>query len=413
MTGTTLSGRYQLAEIVGKGGMATVYRATDLKLQRTVAVKVINPEIAADPSFAKHLQTEAHNAATLNHPNILAIYDVGEDQGLQYIVLEFVEGKTLKEVLSEGPLSIDLAVKYARQLASGLDAAHQQGILHCDIKPQNVLITRDKIAKLADFGISRAVASTGVMTGGVILGTLDYLAPEQVEGKRPDQRSDIYALGLVVYEMLSGELPFGHPETLAQALAQRVATDPKRLREVKPGIPEDVEAVVMNALHRDPASRYQTADALAGTLAHLDESHSALTIAVKLPLTHGQRPRQWNRRRALLPVAAGVLAISALAIILVASALRPPLAQGAPTAGGNTGSPGIGGVIGQLGAVLVAAVFPPGPTATPTVTPTAEPKASPVPAATPKAAPISSPTPTLITPPGRQPGKQKLPQKKG
>ncbi|MDO8690367.1 MAG: protein kinase, partial [Dehalococcoidia bacterium] len=129
MIGTILSERYQLAEIVGKGGMATVYKATDLKLQRTVAVKVIHPDIAADPNFARHIQGEAHNAATLNHPNILAVYDVGEDQGFQYIVLEFVEGKTLKEVLNDGPLSIDLAVKHARQLASGLAAAHQQGIL--------------------------------------------------------------------------------------------------------------------------------------------------------------------------------------------------------------------------------------------------------------------------------------------
>ncbi|MDP2727382.1 MAG: protein kinase, partial [Dehalococcoidia bacterium] len=227
MVGTCLSGRYQLIDVVGKGGMATVYKALDLKLQRTVAVKVIHPGIAADPNFAKHFRTEAQNAATLNHPNILAVYDVGEDHDSQYIVLEFVEGKTLKELLNDGPLSIDLAVRYAQQLASGLAAAHQQGILHCDIKPQNVLITKDKIAKLADFGISRAVATTGVMTGGMVLGTLDYLAPEQVEGKRADQRSDIYALGLVIYEMLSGELPFGHPETPAQALAQRIATDPK------------------------------------------------------------------------------------------------------------------------------------------------------------------------------------------
>ncbi|MDP2661355.1 MAG: protein kinase [Dehalococcoidia bacterium] len=412
MIGTILSGRYQLAEIVGKGGMATVYKATDLKLQRTIAVKVIHPDTAADPNFAKHFQTEAQNAATLNHPNILAVYDVGEDQNFEYIVLEFVEGKTLKEVLNDGPLSIDLAVKYARQLASGLDAAHQQGILHCDIKPQNVLITKDKIAKLADFGISRAVASTGGMTGGMILGTLDYLAPEQIEGKRPDQRSDIYALGLVIYEMLSGELPFGHPETPAQALAQRIAIEPKPLREVKPGIPEDVEAGVMKALHRDPDARYQTADALAGALAHIDESHSALTIAVKLPLTHGQRPR-WHRRRGLLPTAAGVLLISALAIVLAASALRPPSVQGVSTAGGNTGSPGIGGVIGQLGAVLVEAVFPPRPTPTPTGAPIVAPKPTPVPAATPTPAPMLTPTPTRITPPARQPGKQKFPQKKG
>lgn len=267
--GKLLSGRYQITEVVGKGGMATVYKAVDTKLGRSVAVKVIHRGIAAEPKFTEHFRTEAQNAAALNHPNIVAVYDVGEDDGPQYIVLEFVEGRTLRDVLKDGPLPIDLALSCARQLAAGLVAAHERGIIHCDINPQNVLTPNDGTAKLAHFGISRAGAATGLVTGGMIVGTLDYLAPEQIEGTKPDEKSDIYALGLVIYEMLSGRLPFERVETPAQSLALRITAAPKPLAEANPGISPYLESVVMQTLRRDPGARYQTASLLPDVLAHV------------------------------------------------------------------------------------------------------------------------------------------------
>jgi len=405
LIGKLLSDRYQITEVIGKGGMATVYKAVDTKLQRTVAVKVVYPGITADQKFGEHFRTEAQNAAALNHPNIVAVYDVGEDDSAQYIVLEFVEGRTLREILSDGPLPIDLALKYARQLAAGLAAAHERGIIHCDIKPQNVLIANDGTAKLADFGISRAGAATGLVTGGMILGTLDYLAPEQIEGQRPDEKSDIYALGLVIYEMLSGRLPFERAETPAQSLALRITAGPKPLAEANPNIPPYLESVVMQALRRDPGARYRTASLLADALAGVGRAdfqatvaaarHESPTVVVPRPTEQSvakiARSRRWLRYTFL--GLTGAIALLFLAAFW-ASSVTP--GNDAPAASVNGGGYSIGASVRQLSSAALGVLLPATPTPTPTdtPTPTPTPTETPTPTSTPTPTPTPRPSPT-------------------
>ncbi|MCL5265476.1 MAG: protein kinase [Chloroflexi bacterium] len=392
--------------MIGKGGMATVYKAVDTKLQRTVAVKVIHQGIAADPMFAEHFRAEAQNAAALNHPNIVAVYDVGEDGGAQYIVLEFAEGRTLRQILSDGPLPIDLALNYARQLAAGLAAAHERGIIHCDIKPQNVLIANDGTAKLADFGISRAGAATGLVTGGMLVGTLDYLAPEQIEGQRPDEKSDIYALGLVIYEMLSGRLPFERAETPAQSLALRITAAPKPLAEANPKIPPDLESVVMQALQKDPAGRYETGSLLGDALAAVGKSdpqaavtaarHESPTVVVPRPTEQSvrkiARSRRWLRHTFL-----GL--IGGIALLFLAAFWASSIAPGnsTPAASYTGGGGAISASVRQLSSAALGVLLPATPTPTPTETPT------PTPTETPTPTPTSTPTPTPTNTPTPSP----------
>ncbi|MDA8189632.1 MAG: protein kinase [Dehalococcoidales bacterium] len=403
MIGKLLSDRYQITEVIGKGGMATVYKAVDTKLQRTVAVKVIHQGIAADAMFAEHFRAEAQNAASLNHPNIVAVYDVGEDDGAQYIILEFVEGKTLREMLKDGPLPIGLALNYARQLAAGLAAAHERGIIHCDIKPQNVLITNDGTAKLVDFGISRAGAATGLVTGGMIVGTLDYLAPEQIEGQRSDEKSDIYALGLVIYEMFSGRLPFERAETPAQSLALRITAAPKPLAEANPHISPYLESVVMQALRRDPGARYQKASLLADALAGVGKAglqaavtaarHESPTVVVPRPteqsVTKIARSRRWLRYTFLGLIGGIALLLSA---IFWASSITP--GNSTPAASYTGGGDAISAGVRQLSSAALGVLLPATPTPTPTETPTPTPTSTPTP--TPTNTPTPTPTPTPI-----------------
>jgi serine/threonine-protein kinase len=257
--GLVLEGRYRLEERLARGGMSTVYAATDLRLHKTVAVKVMAEHLAHDPTFVDRFTREARAAAMLSHPNVVGVSDQGSDQGLVYLVMELVRGRTLRDLLTaRGRLTVAEAFAVLEPTLAGLTAAHRAGIVHRDIKPENVLIGLDGVVKVADFGLARAVVGTGTaqasQTGGVLIGTVAYLSPEQLERGRADARSDIYAAGIVLYEMLTGHPPYGGDTPLAVAY-QHVHHDVPAPSQDVPGLPRAVDELVARTTRRDPAGR--------------------------------------------------------------------------------------------------------------------------------------------------------------
>ena len=268
--GTYLADRYEIVSKIGAGGMSDVYKAKDHVLGRFVAIKVLKPEFSEDRGFVAKFRTEAQSAAGLEHPNIVNIYDVGSEEGLHYIVMELIEGITLKSyILKKGHLGVKETIGIAIQVAQGLAAAHDQHIVHRDIKPQNMIISRDGKVKVADFGIARAVSSQTIGVNAV--GSVHYISPEQARGLPVDGRSDIYSLGIVMYEMLSGKLPFDGDDDRTVAL-KHLSAVPTPLREIAPSVPEALEKIVMKAMEASLDNRYQTADALAADLEALQKS---------------------------------------------------------------------------------------------------------------------------------------------
>ena len=251
-----LNNRYELEQPIGQGGMASVYRARDLRLGRVVAVKVLHPRYADDQEFVQRFDHEAMSAARLSaHPNIVDVFDVGEDGNVHYIVMELIEGEDLKWLIErEAPMQINRALPLVEQVADGLEYAHQQGFVHRDIKPQNVLIDRNNRAHITDFGIAKSRMSTAVTQVGMTFGTADYIAPEQVQGVEAEPQSDVYSLGVVVYEMMTGRLPFVADTPMAVAI-QHIQQQPPPPRQFNPAITPQLEAVILNALSKDPRQR--------------------------------------------------------------------------------------------------------------------------------------------------------------
>ena len=260
-------GQYEIKAEVGRGGMATVYRGYQPSLNRAVAVKVLAGELARDPDFRQRFQREAHAVAQLAHPHILAVYDFGEDPatGAVYLVTQFVDGGTLVGRMGGGPMPPTETARIAAQIARALAFAHAAGVIHRDVKPGNVLMTSDGHPLLSDFGIAKIMAETRMTRTGTSLGTPAYMSPEQAQGMPVDHRSDIYALGVMLYEMLAGVLPF-QADTPVALLHQHVATPPPPLRERVPGIPRSLEKIVMRALAKNPDDRFATAGEFADTL---------------------------------------------------------------------------------------------------------------------------------------------------
>ncbi|MGI6131334.1 MAG: Stk1 family PASTA domain-containing Ser/Thr kinase [Bacillota bacterium] len=259
MTGELLGGRYSILDTIGEGGMATVYRATDAFLQRTVAIKVLRPQYASDAEFRERFRREAQSAAALSHPNIVNVYDVGREGGSNYIVMECVDGRTLNDIIvSEGRLSADRTADYGTQILDALDHAHANGVIHRDIKPHNILITRDGRVKVTDFGIARAVSASALTETGRVIGTVNYTSPEQARGAPATAESDIYSLGVVMYEMLTGKLPFAGDTPVAVAL-KHVQEEPAPISLLNPAVPPEFERVVMRALAKNPEDRWRTA----------------------------------------------------------------------------------------------------------------------------------------------------------
>ncbi len=277
--GSTLGGRYRLLELLGQGGMATIYRARDAQLERDVAVKLLRPEFGKDPDFLARFRDEARAAASLNHPNIVAVFDFGEDASGPYIVMELVDGQDLGAILREnGPLAPRQAARVSVEVAKALHAAHVRGIVHRDVKPSNVLVGRDGRVKVADFGIARALAESQLTMPGVTMGSVHYFSPEQARGEPATVASDIYALGIVLFETLTGQRPFSGDGAAAVALA-RLTTTPPRPSSLRAGVPAQLDTVVQRAMALDPAARYATAAAMASALEGYLADPSSATAA--------------------------------------------------------------------------------------------------------------------------------------
>ena len=260
MLGRILGGRYELIEKTGGGGMAVVYKAKCHLLNRYVAVKILRPDLVENEEFVTRFKRESQAAASLSHPNIVNMYDVGQEDDIHYIVMEYVDGMTLKEYIrKEGRLSCEEAVRIACQVCSALHHAHENNIVHRDIKPQNILISRDGTAKVADFGIARAVTSATVtMAGANVIGSVHYFSPEQAKGSYVDKKSDIYSLGIVLYEMVTGVVPFEGDSAISVALKhiQEQVTPPG---ELNPDIPKSIQYIIERALEKRLEDRYNDA----------------------------------------------------------------------------------------------------------------------------------------------------------
>ena len=251
LIGSVFDGRYRIERKLGAGGMADVYLAEDQELGRRVAIKILNDRHAADDSFIERFRREAKNAAGLSHPNIVSIYDRGEAEGTYYIAMEYLDGRSLKElIVGRGPAPIKVSIDYARQILAAVGFAHKHGIVHRDIKPHNVLVGPEGRLKVTDFGIARSGASQMTEVGSII-GTAQYLSPEQARGAPVDQTSDLYSVGVVLYEMLTGQVPFTGDTPLEIAM-KHLSEVPKPPSELRPEVPHDLDSVVLRALAKDP-----------------------------------------------------------------------------------------------------------------------------------------------------------------
>ncbi len=262
--GMIISDRYEVIDKVGSGGMADVYKARDQRLNRFVAIKILKPEYSSDKSFVNKFRAEAQSAAGLSHPNIVNVYDVGDDSGLHYIVMELVEGITLKRFIErKGKLEVKEAVGIGIQIAQGMEAAHDNRIIHRDIKPQNIIISRDGKVKVTDFGIAKATNSNTITSNA--MGSVHYLSPEQARGGYSDEKSDIYSLGVTLYEMLSGKVPFAGDNTVSVALLH-IQGEAMPLRELDPEIPVSIDKIVQKCMQKRPERRYHSASELIADL---------------------------------------------------------------------------------------------------------------------------------------------------
>ena len=327
--GDLIADRYELEELVGTGGMSSVFRAHDLQLERDVAVKILHQHYAEDPEYLERFRREARLVARLSHPNIVTVIDRGDDDGRQYIVFEHVEGENLKElVVRSGRLPVRQALELALAVADGLAFAHDHGLVHRDVKPQNVLLNNEGEVKVTDFGIARSLhVEHGVTQTGTVLGTGEYLAPEQASGKPVSPATDVYSLGVVLWELLAGDVPFTGDNFVAVAL-RHVNEPPPHLRERRPDVSPRLDAAVERALAKDPAHRFPSMKAFAQELrACLAEPEGAvpppvqdaeLTLVTPPPRTRARaRPRRRRRRPLAWVLLALVVAGAAFAAVLL------------------------------------------------------------------------------------------------
>ena len=324
MVGERIADRYELEELVGTGGMSSVYRARDTLLERNVALKILHEQFTSD-DFVERFKREARAVAQMSHPNIVTVIDRGEDGGRQYIVFEYIDGENLKEhVVRAGRLPVREALELAVQVAHGLAFAHTQGLVHRDVKPQNVLLNGDGRAKVTDFGIARSLDVDGVTQTGTVLGTSNYIAPEQASGRNVDVHTDVYSLGVVLYELLTGDVPFPGENFVAVAM-KHVNEPPPNLLEVRKDVPRRVAAAVDRALQKDPADRFPTMEAFAAELeaclASLDapdDDPGDTMVGGRIPAVSARRPRKPVSRSAIAAILLGIVALAAVIVGLIA-----------------------------------------------------------------------------------------------
>jgi eukaryotic-like serine/threonine-protein kinase len=301
VVGELIAGRYELEELVGSGGMSSVYRAHDRLLERTVALKILHEQFTRDDDYVERFRREARAVAQLAHPNIVTVIDRGEQDGRQFIVFEYVDGMNLKELMTqEGPLSPREAIELALQVARGLSFAHESGLVHRDVKPQNVLLDADGRAKVTDFGIAHAVDVDGMTITGTIMGTSSYIAPEQASGQPVDEQTDVYSLGCVLYELLAGEVPFDGDNFVA--VAMRHVNDPvPSIREVRPDIPPRLDWALQQAMAKDHGERFESMADFAAELeacyAELDGNEGATMVVPPRSRPPAKSRRSGHARR--------------------------------------------------------------------------------------------------------------------
>jgi serine/threonine-protein kinase len=345
MVGEVLADRYELEELLGTGGMSSVYRAHDRLLDRKVALKVLHQQYTEDAEYVERFRREARAVAALSHPNIVTVIDRGEHGGRQFIVFEYVEGDNLKQVMERrGPTPVQTALGLAIQIAQGLSFAHQNGLVHRDVKPQNVLLNGDGQAKVTDFGIARSMdVKRGMTTTGTVLGTSDYIAPEQAQGLPVDEHSDVYSLGVVLYEMLTNEVPFSGENFVAVAM-RHINDPPPPIRDKRPDVPPRVEAAVHRAMAKDPDERFPSMTDFCRELeACLAEVRSGTHTQVAAPARARARRRRAWPRVPILPLAL-LLAALAVAAAVLAYALTRNGGDKGGSAGGSPAVPHVRGV---------------------------------------------------------------------
>lgn len=333
LLGTTLSGRYRLESRIGSGGMSTVYRAHDQTLERWVAIKVMNREIAQDSDQLERFRREAKAVARLSHPNVVGVIDAGEDEGHPYIVFEYIDGETLKERIRRlGRLEIAEAVAYAVEIARALGAAHANRMVHRDVKPQNVLIDHDGTAKVTDFGIARTLEDQSLTDEGRVLGTTDYVSPEQALGHRATGQADLYSLGVVLYEMLTGELPFTADTPVAVAM-KHVREPLPDVRSLRPEVSATLARVVETATAKELGQRYgsdaemiaelESVLALEASRAGTADGEVTAVLDTLPPEVRERVPLAVRHRRALLTTVAIGIAVAVAAVVLLTLAATP------------------------------------------------------------------------------------------
>jgi serine/threonine protein kinase len=263
---TALGGRFQILKELGRGGMGIVFQAHDKKLNEAVAIKILSPLLSNDPEAVERLKREVSAARRVSHANVIRIYDIAEAQGLQYVSMEYFQGTNLRDHLrANGVPSILQAYQLASQICDGLEEAHRQGVIHRDLKSQNIIINAVNQLKIIDFGLAQTAHLQGMTATGLIMGTPEYMAPEQVAGKRVDERADIYSLGIILYEIFSGRVPFSGDSAIAVGFRQ-MKEEPQRPRELNPQIPQAVEGVILKALEKEPSRRYASVTELKSDL---------------------------------------------------------------------------------------------------------------------------------------------------
>jgi serine/threonine-protein kinase len=345
MVGEVLADRYELEELVGSGGMSSVFRAHDRLLDRKVALKVLHQQYSDDEEYVERFRREARAVAALSHPNIVTVIDRGEHEGRQFIVFEYVEGENLKRLIQRrGGAPVVTALELGMQIARGLSFAHQQGLVHRDVKPQNVLLNGDGQAKVTDFGIARSLdVKHGMTQTGTVLGTSDYIAPEQAQGQRVDAHTDVYSLGVVLYELLTSEVPFPGENFVAVAM-RHINEPPPPIRDKRPDVPPRVEAAVRRAMAKEPEDRFASMSEfcaeLEACLAELQSAGTQVATAVTAP-----GPRRGRRRRTPW------LAIVALVVLAAAAAVGVYLVLQHRDSGPTGARGGTGGAAPRVKAV--------------------------------------------------------------